>query len=385
MSLPGRPKGETGRRMPEGSPMNVESDAAELAGTVLVRPGGALPTIRSTRRAWAGLISRGRPAAALPDLLSSIYSLCGGAHAVASRHAVAAARGKALEPSPADAVALQADTLREHLRRLWLDAPALLPRLAGPDAGELAGCTLMRSLHALDGNREWIEHHVLGMPALEWLAGWQAAPAGFALRWADGGATWPARWLVAVRPLLRGLEQRPLPLQAHASPLELQRLAEQLRRQAEFALWPAWRGHTVETGCWTRRHDPVALGSASPYAEPWMRMVARVADVAHLLAPGGERWLALGGQCLGPREGLGWCEMARGLLIHWVRLESDERVADCRVIAPTEWNFHPFGAVARTLAAMPATVSTQRVRLLAAAYDPCVMLEIERQGEVQDA
>jgi hypothetical protein len=78
--------------------------------------------------------------------------------------------------------------------------------------------------------------------------------------------------------------------------------------------------------------------------------------------------------------------MARGLLIQWVRLDpaeaqdatADPRVEACRVIAPTEWNFHPHGAVAQVLATLPPTVRPCRVHLLAAAFDPCVGLEVER-------
>ncbi len=63
--------------------------------------------------------------------------------------------------------------------------------------------------------------------------------------------------------------------------------------------------------------------------------------------------------------------MARGLLLHWVALEPDGSVADYRVLAPTEWNFHPGGALARTLAALPADAG-DAARTLAAAFDPCV-------------
>jgi len=63
--------------------------------------------------------------------------------------------------------------------------------------------------------------------------------------------------------------------------------------------------------------------------------------------------------------------MARGLLLHWVQLDGDGAVRDYRVLAPTEWNFHPDGALARAVAAL-APVDLDAARLLAAAYDPCV-------------
>lgn len=85
----------------------------------------------------------------------------------------------------------------------------------------------------------------------------------------------------------------------------------------------------------------------------------------------------------GPRQGMAWVEMARGLLVHQVEIEGsggDARMGACRVLAPTEWNFHPQGEVAQRVAAMdaerPAGDTERRVRLLMAAFDPCVPFEL---------
>ena len=172
------------------------------------------------------------------------------------------------------------------------------------------------------------------------------------------------------------------PLLVHASAAELLRLAARLRDDAGCAEAPTWRGRTAETGSWTRLADDLAGDRARACDEPWMRHAARVADVARLASRDGGRWLSIGHLATadgdGAGEGLGWCETARGLLLHWVRLDADERVADCRVVAPTEWNFHPYGAAARALAELPPDLDEARVRLLVAAYDPCVTVTIER-------
>ncbi|HEX5633974.1 MAG TPA: hypothetical protein VFX50_12135, partial [Gemmatimonadales bacterium] len=81
-----------------------------------------------------------------------------------------------------------------------------------------------------------------------------------------------------------------------------------------------------------------------------------------------------------PGTGRGGCEMAR-LLVHRVRLEDGRAggepvVAECDVLAPTEWNFHPEGAVARVLARLPAPAAAVTVRLPAAAVDPGVALRL---------
>ena len=97
----------------------------DLAGTLLMRPGAAEGALRSTRRPWASTVSHGRAADELPGLLAAVYALCGGAHRLTAEAAVAAARGC---PGPFDAGApalLVRETLVEHFRRWWLDAPRL--------------------------------------------------------------------------------------------------------------------------------------------------------------------------------------------------------------------------------------------------------------------
>jgi hypothetical protein len=74
---------------------------------------------------------------------------------------------------------------------------------------------------------------------------------------------------------------------------------------------------------------------------------------------------------------------ARGLLVHQVEIDGadrEPRVAACRVLAPTEWNLHPAGVVAQTIDALyttePVAAVERRVRLLMAAFDPCVPLDV---------
>ena len=97
------------------------------------------------------------------------------------------------------------------------------------------------------------------------------------------------------------------------------------------------------------------------------------------------------GQCaeagslqVGEHQGLAWVEMARGLLIHQVHLDSaapDACVLGCRVLAPTDWDFHPLGPVAQVLETLPKTITIQglcRVVNLMTAYDPCVRFNLPK-------
>jgi coenzyme F420-reducing hydrogenase alpha subunit len=76
--------------------------------------------------------------------------------------------------------------------------------------------------------------------------------------------------------------------------------------------------------------------------------------------------------------GLGFAEAARGRLIHAVEI-ADGVVQRYRILAPTEWNFHPHGAAAKGLASIAALPPERRealARLFITAVDPCVGYEL---------
>ncbi len=187
--------------------------------------------LRSTRAEWAAPMLRGRPAEHAPQLLPGLYALCGGAHRLAARHALGAARGgapnqadqahqahgahEAHQALATDAQALHLDTLREHLRRLWLDAPRLVAEGSGaasppPSTVDLARAPFMHQGAepgdpAIAGaTRRWVEAQVLQGDAETWLSTWHADPAAHAANWAATSSTWPARWLLAMRGLSGG-------------------------------------------------------------------------------------------------------------------------------------------------------------------------------------
>lgn len=72
---------------------------------------------------------------------------------------------------------------------------------------------------------------------------------------------------------------------------------------------------------------------------------------------------------------MGVVECARGRLVHRVAVAGG-RVADYKILAPTEWNFHPEGPLARGLAGAWVGRETAAVRQsiewLVTALDPCV-------------
>jgi len=81
--------------------------------------------------------------------------------------------------------------------------------------------------------------------------------------------------------------------------------------------------------------------------------------------------------------GLAQVEAARGRLAHAVWIE-DGLVADYRVLAPTEWNFHPQGIAARALQRLPVDGVNgdgllnlkKKADALINSIDPCVAYEV---------
>lgn len=361
-----------------------------VAGRLVLRPGSAASPVSSSRREWAPRVAAGLSADALPDLLAAVFSLCAGAHRVASALAVAAARGQCTEASAAQRTALQRDTVREHLKRWWLEWPPQGLGESAPSAS--AGAALLaaspwwrNSGHAsADEQRRWVETHVVGARCEAWAQAWNADPAGCAHAWSAEGSTLPAQVLASARHTLAGIgtEPRALPVPAPGPPAhQAAALATLLREVPGYAMEPHWDGEPAETGPWTRQADPrVQAGPPNPCAAAWMRAASRVADVVRCVSgdSSGAPALAIGATAVGPREGLAWCEMARGLLVHHVCLDERDTVTGCHVIAPTEWNFHPHGALARLTAALPPDAPEQAVRWLAAAFDPCVEVLVER-------
>jgi coenzyme F420-reducing hydrogenase alpha subunit len=78
-------------------------------------------------------------------------------------------------------------------------------------------------------------------------------------------------------------------------------------------------------------------------------------------------------------RGLGWVETARGLLLHQIDLDG-ERVGRYRIVAPTEWNFHPQGSFAVAMLdgrESSAADLQRRAQWLLQALDPCVEYRLD--------
>lgn len=368
-----------------------------LGGRVRLRVAAGLPAIESSRAELAARLAPGRPLAAWPALVGALFTLCAPAHRLCAERALAAARGAPATATPAQLEALRGATLREQLQRIVHDWPRQLPLEHSLDpqhtARQLRDCPLWRvgvgpgeRLAALPG---WCTAW-LGEPAEQWLQRAADDPHDGIAAWArdrhrSGARAAPRATSLAtlLRAMLDGPGPSPLTLvvpdQAlHLRDDEMASLANAMTGAPGFCLRPHWHGRPRSTGPWSRRAD----AAVAPPTTAWHLLVARIADTLRLAAPDGATRLWHGALALPDREGLAWCEMARGLLVHHVRLAPDGRHLEaCRVLAPTEWNFHPEGSLAQALAALdarwPAPALDRAARWLAVAFDPCVDFTVQ--------
>lgn len=369
-----------------------------LAGALRVRPGLPRPhNLSSDRRAHAGLLLAGRSPKEVPHMLASLFTLCGHAHFLCATLALAAAQGQEAFASPAQRRALCSETARDHALRIGLDwpvelhVPGAMPAWADSSRTSLLGCPWLADGARSKGDADglgWLADLLCTSPS-DWLALWERDPAEWLAQWCERGRGWLPALLNTCAPFATSPLHPAEPLRPHGSPADLRALAAGLGTAFEAAA-PTWRGQCAETGTWTRLNDR----RVDPPASAWERLGARIADLARLSLPdtperAGAGWLATGALQTGAGEGLAWVETARGLLLHRARVEGPpyrQRVAAYDVMAPTDWNFHPLGAVAHALEGMPAEgrEAGPLLRILMAAYDPCVRFAVESRTATEE-
>ena len=371
---------------------------------------GLVREIRSTRPLMASNLFSGRTAAETAAVLPRLYSICSKAQSQACAAALEAATG--LEPSYqalfARRLAVALETVREHLWRLLLDWPRLLgePPDQASAAPLLAEVKRLSTLLDPEGRLFQLGTGALALDrrAASAQLGALAGRIGACLfgqpidDWrdhvsdGDGFEQWPATSDTLPARLLRDIslkgeaalgrcEIQPLP------PLDPRALSERLLSAdaGDFIAAPTWDGIPRETTPFTRRADRGPLRALRDRHGNGLlpRLSAPLIEVAELIA---EMRSDLDGAspppspptAIEPGLGLGQVEAARGRLAHLARVERG-RVMDYRILAPTEWNFHPEGALALALAALPEMDERDLARLaehLILAIDPCVGFDL---------
>lgn len=370
-------------------------------------------SVRSTRLVQASRLFSGRRPDEVTHLLPTLFALCGTAQVLAGLAAMEQASG--LPPSPAQAPARQllllAETVSEHGLALTRDWPAQV-------GAEIDMPAARRLRIAMTGIRPAL------YPANDWTrpGGGIVAPARQSLTdaiatardtltmllgapidditgdfdrftaWMAQAATPAARLLAQVwQDGLAGFGRGPFLPMPEQGPADLSaRLAAD--RDGTYVAHPDSAGRVFETGPLARQAwNPVVAALIGAHGPGLLaRLAARLVEVASSLQEMDELVQTLGdtpapAACLVAGGGLGLVEAARGLLAHRVELEGG-RVKRYQILAPTEWNFHPDGPLARGLRGTPATPDLQRhAALLTSALDPCVACSIMVESDTVGA
>lgn len=416
---------------------------SDLAGSLDISlrwsSGEAQCRIVSTRPLGAASAFVGRTAQDTLARLPALFSVCSRAQAAACVRAFEQASGIVPHSGARSRrrAAIAAETVREHLWRILLDWPTILGE---PSAREVMAAVLSKSnrlLVALDPSGDLfqpgggasslsatvacdvlhdlagvLEQHVFGMPPDVWVR--DMRDAWVFEDWCTGLDRGPARllsWLLETGQAALGSTRV-----AALEEIEDSRLAAWMSGEEgkAFVARPTIEGRPRETSPFTRGLSHPLIRSLIQAHGPGLlaRLGAQLLEVAdqticlsdeafaireqaeglgrpndHRRAPA----MTLGEPPLSACEpgeqekdertrcGVGRAQAARGLLVHLVRL-ADGRVSDYRILAPTEWNFHPGGVVAQALASLEPGPDPARVRqqagLLITAIDPCVSFNL---------
>ncbi|MBK1716246.1 nickel-dependent hydrogenase large subunit [Thiocystis violacea] len=373
-------------------------------------PQGLACAIRSTRPVTAASMFAGRSVTQTATLLPMLYSICAKAQASACASALESATG--LVPTDpvraARGILVKIETIREHLWRILLDWPRLsgdspdqastalllarvkaLLTLVDPDGDlfqpgvQAVGFDRDAALERLDELDALVARAVLGMTADQWLEA--IARPDDLVRWIGTTETSAARLL---RTLSAAGEASLGQCESHALPeLDPRALSARLLAPdaADFQAAPSWDGCPRETSPFTRQadHEPMPALVARHGNGLLPRLVAPLLEVARLLSEVRATLTETMPASEDPRRaapgvGLGRVEAARGRLVHLARVEQG-RILDYRILAPTEWNFHPEGLLAKALSGLPMADEGRLARwaeLLILSTDPCVAYDL---------
>jgi len=333
--------------------------------------------VASTRPHVADRLLAGRAVTEAVAMVPRLFSICGRSQGVAAALACDAAAGRVPEaPALRDReTEVRGEAVQEVLRRVLLD----WPRLAGaaPDAAALADVRSALSATP-DAMRAIVWERIVGESN-----SWDVLDdAGAGDRWLAAAATPVAALitrLAGARPAFAASEVALLPADGEAV---ARAVGVALAADAAFERAPSWQGVPAETGALARiQAQPwVAAVVARSGRSALARLVARVVELVAQVRPDAPpRARVAGAVPMAPGAGLGWVETARGLLVHAVETGAGV-VRRYRIVAPTEWNFHPHGALAAGLAGVAATSEDELRRLVCLAVealDPCVAYRVE--------
>lgn len=385
----------------ESDPINIE----------LFPAGRAIRAVRIRGRAGgvARRVLAGQPLEEIPERAGRLFSVCRAGHHQAALSACEGALGEvpAVGQGALRTLLTEAEAARDWAMRVFLDGPQLLEVEPPPPESVKA---LVEPLNRLGGVLDpHATARILGGGALgsgasaavvdvaraleEALVPLFATSRGGDLtslrspeqisRWARSGVPAGAVPAAFLKRGWSGQGGHELGLMAGLPAADVAAHLDGERGES-FTARPHWGGRQPEVGPLARFSDHPAVAALAGAQGPALavRWLARLVALRTLpqrleaLAP------LLEDPTPEPAEvpGLGRSEVARGPLWHWAVTDGTGNAVRYRILAPTEWNFHPDGPVPHALMGLEPFKrgeGLERARALVASFDPCVEFSMD--------
>ena len=391
---------------------NLKLAATGIEGTLLIdlrwqRGCVTEVSLSSTRPLQMPRIFHGRSADEVMATLPVVYSLCGMAQACAAAEALEQAAGIEVSAQTRHSRRLLVafETIKEHLWRIERDWAGFLGQR--PDLSGISDLlALMRTFRAtlfpaggesilggrpvefdpvqlgtqLDQLESLLRRRVFAQSPQSWL---ELSDRDGLSCWSRGSATLAQAMLAQID--LLGEAEIGRTTMAALGQLDNDALNRLLSGADadQFVAQPDWQQKPRETTPYTRqRYHPLLISLEEELGNGLLtRMTARLVEVAALViflrgGTGNTEELKTDVNSRGLAAGIGisQVEAARGRLVHRVVLER-ALVRSYRILAPTEWNFHPRGVLVQGLTGLQARTQAElnrRAASLINAIDPCV-------------
>ncbi len=381
-------------------PKGTEKIAMSISGKIYIDLGGVksgkrFVRIHSDRRTDIARILIGKKPQDAINILPAIFSICACAHASA---ATLACQPYELEENQdlADYLIVQCENAREFLMRIftsWGDrigfghdkipyhiVLGLVEKMQiATTAQTKASASAIRQV--ADELDNFLKSYIFKMETQDWLTIKDDARLA---RWAEDTHTVAAGFILQLYKKnwqsIGSSQTRFLP------EIPLVELSDRMLSNdgERFVNQPDWHGETFETGPFARNQDHRLIQNlVTKYGSGLLtRQVARLVELSKIPSRIKENLEQDQYQNSSKKvSGTGQVETARGQLTHTTKI-SDGKIADYKILAPTEWNFHTRGVVHDALENLQSesTAETEKLAgMIVESIDPCVDFEVRVQ------
>ena len=370
--------------------------------------------IESSRPLAATKIFHGKKSEEVLKILPMLYNVCGNAQAQAAQTAIMNARGCFVSPDQRENVAREmlvlVETAKEHLCRILMDWPGYIDE--DNDVSELKAVLQMAQLFkqglfeqgiafadvtVLKVDKQYVQALIDQLDDLlqrlifvnkpqDWFS---FNDKDLLFEWIENENTVASRLLKQIKKL--ELEKQGVNDIGFLPELDEERLLEHFTATdaEDFIAQPSWNDKPHESTSLVRQKEhPLIKSLLIEYENGLLtRLIARLLELAEIPARLRDNLKKIEAKEMSDNQpdnvkksgiGIGQVEAARGHLVHCVELEEDV-VKRYQILAPTEWNFHPRGVVAKGLQSLRTkneTLLRQQADMLINAIDPCVAYDI---------